>query len=273
MNKQFDLFNVLKRLSFALLLLGACSEGDDDKNLAGVTITSIDPATGPAGTLVTITGTKFAPTIAGNVVKFNGKEANVIAATETQITVEVPETETGPVTVTVGSSTATGPTFTYVDGSVVTKKYYVRFKANGVWKVFEESLGGYSSCGNCACYYMPVLNDTRYAGLDICQADNDWIVASDITGWNGKTINFLPANVFPVASFSYTENGIERYTEPAANQTGSNVKVTSVVADGSEFGKAAFKVSGTFQCKVASSDGGNAVTITEGTFVVRYSED
>jgi hypothetical protein len=242
--------------------------------VAGVTITSIDPTTGPAGTIVTITGTKFATTIEGNVVKFNGKEANVLLATETQITAEVPAAaETGTVSVTVGSSTATGPVFTYTDGSQVTKKYYVKFKANGTWKVFEESLAAYSSCGNCACYYMPVLNEERYAGLDICQANNDWITAGDITGWNSKTINFLPTNVFPLASFGYTENGISRHTEYAANQTGSKVQVTSVVADGSELGKLSYKVSGTFQCNVAASGGGSAVAVTEGTFVVRYSED
>ena len=117
MSKHLDLFNLLKRFSIVLLILSACSEGSDDENVGGVTITSIDPTTGPAGTPVTITGTGFSSTIEDNVVKFNGKEANVLLATETQILAEVPDNaDTGPVKVEVGNSSATGPVFTYLDG-------------------------------------------------------------------------------------------------------------------------------------------------------------
>jgi sugar lactone lactonase YvrE len=75
------------------------------------TITSVSPDNGAAGTLVTITGTNFSATPAGNVVKFNGTTAVVAtSSTATQIFTAVPTgASTGPITVTVGSTIATSP--------------------------------------------------------------------------------------------------------------------------------------------------------------------
>lgn len=73
-----------------------------------VTITSFSPATGAAGTSVTITGTNFSASIINNLVKFNGGLALVTAATATSLTVNVPEDgSTGKITVQIGSQTAT----------------------------------------------------------------------------------------------------------------------------------------------------------------------
>jgi hypothetical protein len=73
-----------------------------------VTITGFSPATGAAGTNVTITGTNFSSSIINNLVKFNGALALVTAATATSLTVSVPEDgSTGKITVQVGSQTAT----------------------------------------------------------------------------------------------------------------------------------------------------------------------
>ncbi|MCP2802668.1 hypothetical protein NK936_23860, partial [Salmonella enterica subsp. enterica serovar Typhimurium] len=50
-----------------------------------------------------------------NTVKFNGVVAAVQSATATQLTAKVPKgAGSGVVTVTKGSQTATGPTFTYI---------------------------------------------------------------------------------------------------------------------------------------------------------------
>jgi len=77
------------------------------------TITSFTPTSGPVGTQVVITGTNFAATPANNNVWFNSTPATVTAATATQLTVAVPQgATTGAVRVTIGSLTATGPTFT-----------------------------------------------------------------------------------------------------------------------------------------------------------------
>jgi uncharacterized protein (TIGR03437 family) len=77
-------------------------------------ITTINPATATAGTSVTITGTNFNPTIANDVVKFNGTVATVTTASATQLTVTVPAGgSSGNVTVTTLSGTSNGVPFTY----------------------------------------------------------------------------------------------------------------------------------------------------------------
>ena len=52
--------------------------------VAPLTLTSFSPTTGTAGTIVTLTGTNFSPTIASNTVKFNGTIATVSAAERDQ---------------------------------------------------------------------------------------------------------------------------------------------------------------------------------------------
>lgn len=66
------------------------------------------PKTGPAGTVVILTGINFSPTLANNLVAFNGTSATVTSATTTQLKVVVPAgTTAGPISVTVGSATVT----------------------------------------------------------------------------------------------------------------------------------------------------------------------
>jgi RHS repeat-associated protein len=72
------------------------------------------PHQGTVGTTVTIYGTAFSTTPGSNEVKFNGTAATVLTATETQLTVTVPNlATTGTITVKVGSTTVTsGASFT-----------------------------------------------------------------------------------------------------------------------------------------------------------------
>lgn len=78
------------------------------------TISSISPTSGPAGTVVTITGTHFKTTLTDNAVTFNGVAAAVQTATSTSLTVTAPATgTTGPISVSTSDGTATGPAFTY----------------------------------------------------------------------------------------------------------------------------------------------------------------
>ncbi|KNB53388.1 hypothetical protein AC230_01510 [Streptomyces caatingaensis] len=53
-------------------------------------ITKVEPASGPPGTEVTITGSNFFPESADNVVRFNGVAARVLRAAEGALTVLVP---------------------------------------------------------------------------------------------------------------------------------------------------------------------------------------
>lgn len=71
------------------------------------TITAINPAFGPVGTQVTITGTNFNTTAANNAVYFGAAKATVLSATATSITVKAPSGTTfEPVSVTNNSLTA-----------------------------------------------------------------------------------------------------------------------------------------------------------------------
>src|SRR5947209_11057444 len=70
----------------------------------GPSITSVDPASGPIGTFVTITGTNFEP--GATTVTFNGLAAVVRTVTATQITTTVPMGTTGPLVVTTSRGTA-----------------------------------------------------------------------------------------------------------------------------------------------------------------------
>lgn len=249
------------------LQLVSCS--DDSKPSDTDQITTIDPATGYAGTLVTITGKGFGATEADNMVKFNGKVAVIQLASTTGIAATVPtDAGTGPVTVTVGSKVITGPVFTYTEPKA-TKTYYYSFKADGVTKVFEESNPGYSACGECSCSDLPVLSDAYYAGLDICQSTA--VTPTMIQNLKSKTIPFKHGGSYPVANFGYTEKSIS-YTTDNVDQGTFSAQVTDVTAEADYLGYKVYRVTGTFECKVATT-GGAPISITEGKFIIRYTQD
>ena len=77
-------------------------------------ITSFSPSSAKCKETVTISGTNFDPTPANNTVKFRGVAATVITATATTLTVEVPETANGfiSVEVTVGGTVKKGESAT-----------------------------------------------------------------------------------------------------------------------------------------------------------------
>lgn len=110
-------------LLFAMLLLAAaCKKNDpsDDTPAGDPSINSINPASGPYGTQVSIDGNYFAAAAGGNKVEFNGKTATVTTASVNKLVVTVPKgAGTGPVTVTVNGKTVTGPAFTYVYSATV----------------------------------------------------------------------------------------------------------------------------------------------------------
>lgn len=81
-------------------------------------VTSFSPERGPTGTTVTITGLRFNPTAADNIVYFGTARATVINATTTELTVTVPPGATYlPISVTCNNLTAFSAkpfTLTYV---------------------------------------------------------------------------------------------------------------------------------------------------------------
>lgn len=92
---------------------------DSVGNLTGITrqssstlgIIQFTPSSSPVDTTVTIYGTGFSTTPASNTIRFNGTAATVLTASTTVLTATVPSGATsGPISVTVGVSTATSST-------------------------------------------------------------------------------------------------------------------------------------------------------------------
>jgi len=134
--------------------------------LAPLTLTGFSPPTGTAGTIVTLTGTNFSPTIAGNTVKFNGTIAAVSSASPTSLTVEVPAgSTTGKITVQVGNQIATS-----VDDFV----YVVNTNKNAVVTVAGNGTLGFAD-GNIADarFYQPTGVAVDAAGnIYVADAEN-----------------------------------------------------------------------------------------------------
>ncbi|HEY9490240.1 MAG TPA: PKD domain-containing protein, partial [Chryseosolibacter sp.] len=83
-------------------------------------ITDINPLAGPFGATIKINGTKFSSEAEENIVEVNGMPAIVTSASHTSLLVVIPQgAGTGPITVTLGGITVTGPVFTYELSHVV----------------------------------------------------------------------------------------------------------------------------------------------------------
>lgn len=110
----------------ATLSIASCKKGETDPVPTPAplpAITSISPAAGPKNTVVTITGTEFGVNLATLKVYFNGVQATVQSATNTQIKAIVP-TGAGTGIVKVEKSPAVsvnGPVFNYLNpGATIT---------------------------------------------------------------------------------------------------------------------------------------------------------
>jgi len=79
-------------------------------------ITNFVPASGPAGTSVTIRGANF--NVGTPVVRFNGVQASVSGVTFGQLTAVVPSTTSGPVSITTSDGSHTNATFFYLPASI-----------------------------------------------------------------------------------------------------------------------------------------------------------
>lgn len=112
---EFSFSKIRSQLGvIALAILSSCSSNSDPEPPALPQVSAISPTSGLINTAVIITGTNFSAVLAENKVTFNGKEAVITDASETQLTVTVPmDAETGPVFVKVkDQGAANRPVFT-----------------------------------------------------------------------------------------------------------------------------------------------------------------
>ncbi|MBS9463926.1 IPT/TIG domain-containing protein [Flagellimonas sp. 389] len=119
MKTQYKLIRVLA-IAFSVLLVVLSIESCEDEDFKVIpdaeieqTIFSIAPARADVGATVLIKGTDFSPVPVNNKVSFNEVSATVTAATDTLLTVTVPEgATTGPISVSKAKFTIEGPVFT-----------------------------------------------------------------------------------------------------------------------------------------------------------------
>ncbi|MBK6641052.1 MAG: IPT/TIG domain-containing protein [Bacteroidetes bacterium] len=106
-------------LLFVMFLVLGITSCKDDKDPVvpdnSPIINSIAPDSGPKGTVVTITGSKFSADPAAVQVYFNEVQASVTSTSANEIVVVVPaKAGTGKVRVVVGTDSGTGPVFNFV---------------------------------------------------------------------------------------------------------------------------------------------------------------
>jgi hypothetical protein len=125
-------------LMIVVVFYTGCSREAELNEVNNISIISITPSSGPAGTTVVIKGSNFGVDLSDNVVRFNNDSAAVLSASVDSLVVIAPAKGTsGPVTVAVSGSIAIGPVFTYTIDSV---DVYVAAPASGVvyWKNGQE---------------------------------------------------------------------------------------------------------------------------------------
>jgi sugar lactone lactonase YvrE len=101
----------------SFFLLVSC--GKNESTDTSITISSISPDMGKAGTLVTLSGIGFSTTLTANIVTLNGKSCPVTNATPTQLAITIPAAAgSGNIIVAVGNKSAQSTLFTFVPTSI-----------------------------------------------------------------------------------------------------------------------------------------------------------
>jgi IPT/TIG domain len=121
-------------------------------NVETLTVASLSPNFGPAGSPITITGTGFGPLQTSSTVDFYGTSAAVQSWSDTQIVAIVPPgAASGSVNVTVGGIINYGPTFTMTQTFQLTdskgnQSSYTSAMIGGLW---VPTVGQGSGCSTC----------------------------------------------------------------------------------------------------------------------------
>jgi RHS repeat-associated protein len=188
-------------------------------------VTSISPASGTAGSLVTITGSGFGGSQANSTVDFHGATASVQSWSDTQIVAIVPSTAiTGTVDVTVGSLTWYGPPFTVTGTIQVTdskgnQSSYTSAMIGGLW---VSTVGQGSGCSTCA-QRGDITNTYDAYGNVLSRTDENGNVTSYTYDTNGNVLTVtVPISSGHTATTTYTYNSFGEVltaTDPLGNVT------------------------------------------------------
>ena len=179
-------------------------------------ISAISPTSGTGGTLVTINGSGFGSVQSNSTVAFNGLPAVVNSWSDTQIIAAVPETSTGPVSVTIGGVAGNGPTFTLTTVAVLTNSQgnqttYTSTMVGGVWVLLSAQGPGCSTCS------------VRNNQVNTYDSNGNLLTRTDA---NGNTITYTYDSNNNVLSKSAQLNGTAVTTSYTYNSFGEVLTVT-----------------------------------------------
>ncbi|HEY2115199.1 MAG TPA: carboxypeptidase regulatory-like domain-containing protein, partial [Candidatus Angelobacter sp.] len=186
---------------------GTTSNGVTFTVAPGPGITSLSPASGGAGTAVTISGQNFGASQGSSVVRFNGVAAAVTNWTNTSIGVTVPNAaSTGQVTVTVNGQASNGSAFTVItngtlSGSVTSSsggaaisgatiqamqagvvKSSTTTLANGSYSITNLAAGGYDVQGSASGFGTALKNSVTVSAGQTATANFSLSSPGSVTG-------------------------------------------------------------------------------------------
>lgn len=179
--------------------------------VANPVITGVSPIAGRPGVSVTVSGSGFGPTQGTSLLNFNGATAAISSWSDTQIVAIVPDAATtGPVMVTVGNITYTGPMFSVAFNAQLTDSLgnqtsYVSSLQGGQWSVTNAQGSGCSSC------------TTRGTIENLYDANGNVVSTTDAMGKtttnqydssNNLTSQTVPLNATSTATNSYYYNSL-----------------------------------------------------------------
>lgn len=167
------------------------------------TITSFTPQVGPAGTIVTISGTNFQTIAANNRTKFNRTQAIVSSSSSSSISTIVPaQTSSGRITVATPTGLATGADF---------------FIPPSPYAAADVAFTGRATLGQAITPSIGTANKIALVVFDGTVGQRVSVLASGTTIPNWKTLSILKPDGTTLASSTYTGSGtfINTQTLPA----------------------------------------------------------
>jgi RHS repeat-associated protein len=202
------------------VVVGGVTSNTAQFSVESLSVTSVSPNTGVAGSIVTIQGTGFGGQQSNSTVDFYGTPAAIQSWTDTQIHAIVPPgTASGSVNVTVAGTIAYGPQFTITRNVQITdsksnNSTYTSAMIGGLWVPVTVQGSGCSTCterGNISYTYDS-------AGHPLTRVDENGNTTSytyDSYG-NVLTVNApISSGVYATTTYTYNALGeVQTVTDP-----------------------------------------------------------